>query len=182
MLRRKKRGFNRFTCQVVKKNWTPKKCRFEKILSLTMPNPLRNVPNAVAISQRESEVPVAWRGDWSLMQYVNNYCLKASGIGFVSSPYTSLWDRIWGVTPVEDLPKFKALYSFVPRIQAAVDVKVNLEISNGFTLRSNLSATLLEEWVESHDLLDTNHLQKRRMRRFSGHLTPSHVWMKTQTV
>ena len=50
--------------------------------------------NAVAVSQRETEVPVAWRGDWSLMQYVNNYNLKASGIGFVSSPYTSLWDRI----------------------------------------------------------------------------------------
>ena len=88
-----------------------------KDLSLSMPNMLHNVPNAVAVSQRETEVPVAWRGDWSLMQYVNNYNLKASGIGFVSSPYTSLWDRIWGVTPVEDLPKYKALYSFVPRIR-----------------------------------------------------------------
>ena len=95
-------------------------------MSLSIPNPLRNVPNEVAVEQREREVPVAWRGDWSLMQYVNNYSLKAAGIGFVSSPYTSLWDRIWGVTPVEDLPKYKALYSFVPRIQASVDVKVNL--------------------------------------------------------
>ena len=29
-----------------------------KDLSLTMPNPLRNVPNAVAVSQRETEVPL----------------------------------------------------------------------------------------------------------------------------
>ena len=106
-----------------------------KDLSLTMPNSLRNVPNEVAVEQREREVPVAWRGDWSLMQYVNNYSLKAAGIGFVSSPYTSIWDRIWGVNPVEDLPKYKALYSFVPRIQSSVDVKVNLEISNGLFLK-----------------------------------------------
>jgi len=128
-----------------------------KDLSLSIPNPLRNVPNEVAVAQREREVPVAWRGDWSLMQYVNNYSLKASGIGFVSSPYTSIWDRIWGVTPVEDLPKYKALYSFVPRVQASVDVKVNLEISNGFVLEGGTTTfrDFLEEWIESHDMLAT---------------------------
>ena len=131
------------------------------------------MPNAVAVSQRETEVPVAWRGDWSLMQYVNNYCLKASGIGFVSSPYTSLWDRIWGVTPVEDLPKFKALYSFVPRIQAAVDVKVNLEISNGFTLEGGTATfrDFLEEWVESHDLLDTMRSEEKDAQVFGSSYT-----------
>jgi hypothetical protein len=130
---------------------------FRRDLSLSMPNPLRNVPNKIAESQIEREVPVAWRGDWSLTQYVNNYSLKASGIGFVSSPYTSLWDRVWGVTPVEDLPKYKALYSFVPRIQASVDVKVNLEISNGFVLEGGTATfrDFLEEWIESHDLLAT---------------------------
>ena len=128
-----------------------------KDLSLSMPNSLRNVPNQVAVSQVEHEVPVAWRGDWNLMQYVNNYTLKAAGIGFVSSPYTSLWDRIWGVTPIEDLPKYKALYSFVPRVQASVDVKVNLEISNGFVLEGGTATfrDFLEEWIESHDLLAT---------------------------
>ena len=144
-----------------------------KDLSSTMPNQLRNVPNAVAVSQRESEVPVAWRGDWSLMQYVNNYCLKASGIGFVSSPYTSLWDRIWGVTPVEDLPKFKALYSFVPRIQASVDAKVNLEISNGFILEggTNIFRDFLEEWIESHDLLDTMRSEEKDAQVFGTSYT-----------
>ncbi len=93
-----------------------------KDLSLSMPNQLRNVPNEVAVAEREREVPVAWRGDWNLVQYVNNYTLKAAGIGFVSSPYTSLWDRIWGVTPIEDLPKYKALYSFVPRVQARLRI------------------------------------------------------------
>jgi len=128
-----------------------------KDLLLSIPNPLRNVPNEVAVAQREREVPVAWRGDWNLMQYVNNYTLKAAGIGFVSSPYTSLWDRIWGVTPIEDLPKYKALYSFVPRVQASVDVKVNLEISNGFVLEGGTATfrDFLEDWIESHDLLAT---------------------------
>ncbi len=128
-----------------------------KDLSLTMPNPLRNVPNAVAVAQREREVPVAWRGDWNLMQYVNNYTLKAAGIGFVSSPYTSLWDRIWGVTPIEDLPKYKALYSFTPRVQASIDVRVNLTISNGFVLEGGTATfrDFLEEWIESHDQLST---------------------------
>jgi len=160
-----------------------------KDLSLTMPNPLRNVPNAVAVSQRETEVPVAWRGDWNLMQYVNNYNLKASGIGFVSSPYTSLWDRIWGVTPVEDLPKFKALYSFVPRIQASIDVKVNLEISNGFTLEggTNTFRDFLEDWLESHDMLDTMRSEEKDAQVFGSSYTEpvmdedsaKVLWLKT---
>ena len=142
-------------------------------LSLSMPNTLRNVPNAVALSQRETEVPVAWCGDWSLMQYVNNYSLKSSGIGFVSSPYTSLWDRIWGVTPVEDLPKFKALYSFVPCIQAAIDVKVNLTISNGFVLEGGTATfrDFLEEWIESHDLLGTMRSEEKDAQVFGTSYT-----------
>ena len=144
-----------------------------KDLSLSMPNPLRNVPKAVAVSQRETEVPVARRGDWSLMQYVNNYNLKASGIGFVSSPYTSLWDRIWEVTPVKDLPKFKALYSFVPRVQASVDVKVNLEINNGFTLEggNNTFRDFLEEWAEAHDLIDTMRSEEKDAQVFGTSYT-----------
>ncbi len=35
-------------------------------------------------------------------------------------------DRIWGATPIEDLPKYKDLYTFTPYIKAAVDVTVNL--------------------------------------------------------
>ena len=138
-----------------------------------MPNPLRSVPNAIATSQRETEVPVTWRGDWSLMQYVNNYSLKASGIGFVSSPYTSLWDRIWGVTPIEDLPKYKALYSFIPRIHSSINVKVNLEISNGFVLEGGTAMfrDFLEQWIESHDLLETMRSEEKDAQVFGTSYT-----------
>ena len=107
------------------------------------------------------------------MQYVNNYSLKASGIGFVSSPYTSLWDRIWGVTPVEDLPKYRALYSFVPRIHSSINVKVNLEISNGFVLEGGTAMfrDFLEQWIEDHDLLETMRSEEKDAQVFGTSYT-----------
>ena len=92
------------------------------------------MPPDVAKRQIVEEMPLSWKKDDMLYGYVSRYMLKGSGAGFVTPPYTALWDRTWGATPIEDLPKYKDLYTFTPYIKAAIDVTVNLAVSNGFEL------------------------------------------------
>ena len=86
----------------------------------------REFPPSVSRRQIEEEIPVSWKKDSGLMGYVDKFMLRGSGAGFVTSPYTAYMDRMWGATPIEDLPKYKDLYNFTPYIKAAVDVTVNL--------------------------------------------------------
>jgi hypothetical protein len=117
----------------------------------------RNVPPEVSRRQIEEEVPVSWKKDEALWGYVNRYMLKGSGAGFVTPPYTAYWERMWGATPIEDLPKYKDLYTFTPYIKAAIDVTVNLAISNGFELNGGDDAVRewLDDWLDEQNILHT---------------------------
>ena len=66
-------------------------------------------------------------------------------------------DRMWGATPIEDLPKYKDLYNFTPYIKAAVDVTVNLAVSNGFELNGGDPAVRewLTDWLDEQNILHT---------------------------
>src|SRR5271157_2005011 len=116
-----------------------------------------NVPPDVSKRQIEEEIPISWKKDEALWGYVNRYMIKGSGAGFVTSPYTAYWDRIWGATPIEDLPKYKDLYTFTPYIKASIDVTVNLAISNGFELDGGDEAVRdwLGDWLDEQNILHT---------------------------
>lgn len=114
-----------------------------------------DVPPKVSRQQIQRDIPVTWEKDNPLMDYVNRYMLKGSGAGFVTSPYTSMWDLVWGVTPIEDLPKYKDLYTFTPYIKAVIDVTVNLAISNGFELDGgdDKIREWLTDWLDEQNIL-----------------------------
>ncbi|MEM3789237.1 MAG: phage portal protein, partial [Candidatus Bathyarchaeia archaeon] len=94
-----------------------------------------------------------------LWDYVYKGLLKVrgSGAGFVVPPYTAYWERLWGTTPIEDLPKYKDLYTFTPYIKAAIDVTVNLAVSNGFELEGgeDEAREWLTEWLDEQNILQT---------------------------
>ena len=117
----------------------------------------RVYPPEVSRRQIEEEIPVSWRADNLLWGYVTKYMLKGSGAGFVTPPYTAYWERLWGATPIEDLPKYKDLYAFVPYIKASIDVTVNLAISNGFELEGGPEPIRqwLSDWLEEQNILQT---------------------------
>jgi hypothetical protein len=117
----------------------------------------RKVPPEISRRQIEEEIPVSWKADNMLWGYVTRYMLKGSGAGFVTPPYTAVWERIWGAVPIEDLPKYKDLYAFTPYIKASLDVTVNLAISNGFELEGGDDAVRewLSDWVDEHNILQT---------------------------
>ena len=86
--------------------------------------------------QIEQEIPFRSSRDAVLQEYLERFTLKSAGIGFVTQPYdNSLYDRIWGVTPVDGLPKLQALFEFNPYVAASVDVRVNLTLSNWLELK-----------------------------------------------
>ncbi len=117
----------------------------------------RNVPPNISKQQIKDEIPVTWEKDNQLWGYVSKYMLKGSGAGFVTPPYTAVWERVWGAVPIEDLPKYKDLYNFTPYIKAAIDVTVNLGISNGFELYGGDDTVRqwLTDWLDEQNILHT---------------------------
>jgi hypothetical protein len=117
----------------------------------------RQVPHDLAVRQVEEEIPVSWKKDQMLMGYVQRYMLKGSGAGFVTPPYVAYWERVWGVTPIEDLPTYKDLYTFTPYVKASVDVTVNMAIAQGFELEGGKEEVRewLSDWLEEHNFLQT---------------------------
>lgn len=117
----------------------------------------RQVPSDVSKKQIEEEVPVSWKADNMLWGYVTKYMLKGSGAGFVTPPYLAYWERLWGATPVEDLPVYKDLYTFTPYIKASVDVTVNMAVAQGFELEGSEDEIRewLTDWLDEHNILHT---------------------------
>ncbi len=117
----------------------------------------RNVPPEISKQQIKDEIPVTWEKDNQLWGYVSKYMLKGSGAGFVTPPYSALWERVWGAVPIEDLPKYKDLYNFTPYIKAAIDVTVNLGVSNGFELYGGDDTVRqwLADWLDEQNILHT---------------------------
>ena len=117
----------------------------------------RDVPPDISAKQIQEEIPVNWRYDPGLWGYLNKYVIKDSGIGFVTPPYVAYWERVWGAQPIEDLPKYKELYTFTPFIKASVDVIINLMISNGFELEGGDDniRDWLTDWLDEHNVLQT---------------------------
>ena len=127
-----------------------------------MPNPGRSVSPQVAKQQMEQEIPFRTGRDDALEAYLDQYSLKGAGIGFVAPPYSSLYDRIWGITPVDDLPKLNSLYNHNPYIAAAVDVRVNLTMSQRPQLEggNNTFRDYLDEWIDAHNLMNTARIEE----------------------
>ena len=117
----------------------------------------RKVPPEISRKQIEEEIPVSRKADGMLWGYVSKYMLKGSGAGFVTPPCTAYWERIWGAVPIEDLPKYKDLYTFTPYVKACIDVTINLAISNGFELEGGDEAVKewLTDWLDEHNILQT---------------------------
>lgn len=58
----------------------------------------------------------------------------ASGIGFTSSPFSSYYEKSWGVLPQADQARYRIIYRTVPICHAAVDKLVEVALAKGFGL------------------------------------------------
>ncbi len=58
----------------------------------------------------------------------------ASGMGYTMSPYQQFYTRVYGVTPIADLPKYRRMYRNEPDIRQAIDLQALLAAGKGFTV------------------------------------------------
>lgn len=147
---------------------------------------MRAYPLAVSRRQINEEIPLGWKQDADLWGYMNKYVLGGSGAGFITPPYTAIWERMWGTVPIEDLPKYKDMYCFTPYIKATIDVTVNLAISNGFELEGSTSKVRdwLMDWLDERNYLETLRISTTDMLVFGNAFDElcrdgdSLVWLK----
>jgi hypothetical protein len=126
--------------------------------SISVSGAERNVSEEISQQQIEEQIPFGWKADDDLYNFaLRQYRINASGVGFISPPYTAYWDLVWGATPIEDLPKYKDLITFTPYIAACIRVKANMAISNGFELEGGTENVRrwLRDWCDEHNFLQS---------------------------
>jgi len=83
---------------------------------------------------------------------------SASGYGYVQSPYTSQWTKLWGMNPIVDFTKYRMIFRTVPIVKKAIDKTVSTAISKGFELdlptdvehRDDILA-YLKSWIDQQE-------------------------------
>ena len=154
----------------------------------------RNAPPELSEQQIREEIPLNWKYDQTLWSYVTKYLMKASGVGFVTPPYVAYWERVWGATPIEELPTYKQIYCTVPYVKTAIDVTVNLTVGNSFELKGSTDEVRewLEDWIDEHNLLDVLRVIETDKKVFGnayaeicredeekgGYVDPEEWWLK----
>lgn len=81
----------------------------------------------------------------------------ASGIGFVSSPFSSYFEKVWGVAPLADQARYRLMYRTVPKNKTAVEKLVESAISKGFSIdvknddeKQQRMKEVLDKWLRDH--------------------------------
>jgi len=73
----------------------------------------------------------------------------ASGFGYTQSPYTSPYNKLWGVQLHADLSKYRLMYRNVPVIKKAVDKLVATAVSKGFKFEGDeVVVEYLDSWIK----------------------------------
>jgi len=71
---------------------------------------------------------------WKKQQHIipKHETPPGSGMGYIYSPYASLWGKMWGITPIADLAKYRLMYRTVPKVKRGIDKTVSSAIIKGF--------------------------------------------------
>lgn len=83
-------------------------------------------------SRRYDTVPQSWHEPSPIITTPDTPF--GSGIGFVSSPFSSYYDKAWGVLPHPDQSKYRVIYRTVPIAATAVDKLVESALAKGYSL------------------------------------------------
>ena len=74
-----------------------------------------------------------------------------SGLGYKTSPYVSEFIKMWGITPIADLSKYRLMYRTVPKVKRAIDKTVSSAIIKGFNRLEIANNTWYPEEYSSVD-------------------------------
>ncbi len=108
----------------------------------------------------DTELPPSWKEQplsWLLTSLGVKSLPPGSGHGFVQSPYNNIFTKVYGVTPLSDLPKYRTMIRNSPTVQAAIELQVNMAVGKGFTIKhpDKEVQAYLERVIDDIDLLQT---------------------------
>ena len=113
------------------------------------------------------QIPPQWRNVPEFITRLMGGRGKApsTGVGFVHSPYADLYTKVYGVTPIADLPEYRLMWRTQPDIKQAIDLQVNLAVSRGLTIRHKKKrvAKYLAEVADKIDLIENLQIVARDM-------------------
>ncbi len=135
------------------------------------------LPRVQSERQFREEVPESWH-DTAYWDVIAPRYGKTGGVGFVTPPYIAYWDRIWGVTPIEDLAKYKEMYIRVPFIKSAIDITVALAVGRGFELIGDEEVVdFIKQWMTDLHILDLTKIIATDMLTFgNAYLEVVRLW------
>ncbi|MGB9614837.1 MAG: phage portal protein [Fervidobacterium sp.] len=81
----------------------------------------------------------AWFREFDWESFMGSYFagtrfLPGAGLGLVTYPYVSIWEKIWGAVTVEDYSKYREYATKDPFIRATLDLHTMMAVSQGFEL------------------------------------------------
>lgn len=108
---------------------------------------------------RYVEGEAAMQTDPTPTQWFKNWVVKPnekppeSGFGYVQTPYSNIYSKVWGVASNADMPRYRTMYRSVPIVKRAVDKTVLIAVSKGFDLKprddtpeAKRALEVVEEW------------------------------------
>ena len=134
-----------FTADIVQSNSFTGKTKKNSFVSRILSEPISKI--------FDKYTPPSWKYRQSIIP--KDITPSGSGLGYIFSPYTSLWTQMWGVTPIADLAKYRLMYRTVPKIKRGIDKTVasavikgfnNLEIIEDFEVPDDYSSYTKEEY------------------------------------
>lgn len=124
--------------------------KIEKVEKVEKKEAFRKLPDEEAI--RLDGVPESWR-EPKIPSIQTDDLPTESGKGYVHSPYSDIYTKKWGVTPIADLSKYREIKRNDPIVQSAIKLQVSMALDKGYHWETNPNHPLSETLIEATEKL-----------------------------
>lgn len=110
---------------------------------------------------RQVERGETWFRDWDWESFMASYFagtryIPGIGLGVITWPYVSMWERVWGAIPIEDYSKYREYATKDPFIRATLDLHTMMAVSQGFELDYPIDMVVddMMNFLRKHDFFN----------------------------
>lgn len=108
--------------------------RIKNFVARNMFHAGRELTDEESILFHKGEIPESWYETPAYFDMGKGKKPISSGMGYVQSPYSQWYTKVYGVVPLADYSNYRTMYRTVPIIKAAVDTTVNMACGKGFKI------------------------------------------------
>ena len=136
---------------------------------------------------RQAERGEAWYRDFDWESFMASYFagtryIPGVGLGLITYPYVSVWEKVWGAVPIEDYSKYREYMTKDPFIRATLDLHTMMCTSGGFELDYPIDMVIedMMNFLRRHDFINILKILVRDTLTFgNAYCEIVRVWMCT---